>query len=987
MLNKILNDILENWEKKEFSLSSLCLCFHHLKKKLSNVEDKKDFFINDIKYATFKKLSNLIEDQNINNNDNKYFYLIFTTFIFNLECEFIADKSFLFKHMEYCLNELDIYINKKTKQNESKNNKLDILHKKDDIKGKSKNILNKEKEDKKNVNMKNSDENKITEDTNYLNFFEKIDILMKNVIDLKINSNDDNKFINYKIYTFHSITKFIFFLSQNEKISKFFFKHIKNILISIINVNLTTLYDENIVNMANKIIFFLVDINFHFIKDYEKEFFNFLYIQLNKNDSIEIIKEIFVLYLKKKNNIILNNEIYKEMNNYANENINLFLKYGYKENLYFFLNSINIFKKLVNFRISNTDNNIYIIKSMEYININLSIKDIVLGINKLLEYLVNISKNYLNNEKMNIYLNDNNCIYDKKEKKNMYNIENILRTINEEKKYIYVNNFNVDKNNNYNTNNIFRYITDNIFDFFREIIVHLDSEIISINANQFVNFMKFFFVCNNENDLFLSYFLNNNIYIYSKDLLKKCFAIFDEFVNYIVYLFRIINVLTQNKLLIEEDLKENIKEEDKKLFNVLNKIKEIIRCDNITDIYYNLYNNNAKALCLYLKYLAHYTNESVKEKILIHYEHFFFYIFNRRNNANFNMIFKNNISFYLTLKMLYTFVKIKNCNFENVYNIYFKLSKLEKELNINEECSFFYKNKMYNNICFIQKIKMFLLKNLDSITYDKKIYINKKEKFTKLEKKLGKINETDKSLLKKKKENRKFNDEINVYDKRRFKTTHTDNEILNKEINSESDEMNESSFESNDDEEISADTDNSEHLEKKNKNKNKIYVNEYKECNNKEDIYSENEEKKMNNEKENKKVITTNKEKKNAKISIQNKCNKKISKGKNNITIKKERKINNKNLLNKQDKKDVTINGHIVDNLKNNPSIKSTIVNNIKLKNKKRKKEQLINSYQCNNSDKNTINLNELKDNIKIVSSFDAVNSLNYMKQSILSEL
>ncbi|CRH03714.1 conserved Plasmodium protein, unknown function [Plasmodium relictum] len=990
MLNKILNDILEKWERKEINLSNICLCFHYLKKDLTTIDDKNYFFINGINYLTFKKILHLAEDQNNSNNKNQYLYLIFTKFIFSLECDFIINKNFLSKHKEYYLKELDVYVDKKAKKGESKNNEVDILDKRDNAKEKRKKKLNKEKEDKNIVNTKNYDVNKKkTEDKNDLIFFEKIDILIKNLIDLKINSNDNNEFLNYKIYSYYSILKFIYYLSENEeKISKFFFKHIKNILFSIINVNLSVFHNEHTMSIVNKIIFIILNLNVHVIKDYEKEFFNFLYMQLSqKKVSLDIIKDIIVLYLKKKNNIILNNEIYKDMNNYANDNINLFLKYGSKENLYFFLNAINIYEKLINSKISNTNNNLYVIKHMEYVNINLSIKDIVLNINKLLEYLMKISKDYINNEKMSIYLNDTNYIYDKEEKKNVYNIENVLRTINKKKKCIYIDNLNADKNSSSNINNIFSCITDNIFNFFRGVTVKLNSEIISINANYFVNFMKFFFIYNNENDLFLSYFLNNNIYIYAKELLNKCFAIFDEFVNYIVYIFRIVNVLTQNKLLVKNDLKENKKEEDEKLSNILNKIKEVVRCDNITDIYYKLYNNNIKVLCLFLKYLSHYTNETIKEKILIHYEHFIFFIFNERDNINFNLIFKNNISFYLTLRMLYTFVKIKNCNFENVHNIYFKLSKLETELNINEECSFFYKNKLFNNVYFIKKIKIFLSKNLDSIFYDKKIYINKKEKFAKFEKQLaGKMNKTNENLLKKKKKNSKSNDD-DVYDRKRVKTTYENSEILTKET-LESDQMNEYLSLSSDKE--SSDSSNESELLEKKKNKNikKSYVEEHKEWSNENDTCIRNEEIKMNNEEENKGNVIKNKEKK-EKTLIHSKYDEEINKGKNRNRIKKKKKINNNNnnnILDKQEQKDIVVKRPIISNLNNKSSVKSVNGCISKLKSKTRNnKEKPKNSYS-KNSNKNTINLNKLN-NIKIVSSSDAINSLNYMKQSILSDL
>lgn len=222
-----------------------------------------------------------------------------------------------------------------------------IQHNKDKLKQNNKNIRD------------NSSQNLFNQ-----NKYKKIDILIKNIIDLEISQHissppKENKFINYKIYAYYAIIQFIFHILQNndEQAGKIFSKYIKNIFTTLLNINHTILCNENILSLANKTLLFIVFINHHLIKDNEKEFFNFLFIQLNKYNEymLPIIQEIFVTYLKKKKKLMLNKEIYQYLDNYLNDNISLLLKYGKKENLFFFLNVLSIYKIFIKKYISNND--------------------------------------------------------------------------------------------------------------------------------------------------------------------------------------------------------------------------------------------------------------------------------------------------------------------------------------------------------------------------------------------------------------------------------------------------------------------------------------------------------------------------------------------------------------------------------------------------------------------------------------------------------
>ncbi|SOV22330.1 conserved Plasmodium protein, unknown function [Plasmodium sp. DRC-Itaito] len=945
----LIDEVLTKWRRKEINLFKVCLYFHCVKKSLKLLENKNDFFINLINDSIFEEIINLskqkITDNNENNNNNyhcndedKFFFVIFVTFIFNLENECINDQKKGLHHL----------INNDNKKEYEKN----IQHNKDKFKQNNKNIKD------------NSLQNIFNQ-----NKYKKIDIVIKNIIDLEISQHissqpKENEFINHKIYAFYAIMEFIFHLLQNndDHIGKIFSKYIKNIFTTLLNINHTILYNQNILLLANKTLLFIVYVNHHLIKDNEKEFFNFLFIQLNQyNDHIlPIIQEIFVTYLKKKKKLMLNKEIYQYLDNYLNDNITLLLKYGKKENLFFFLNVLSIYKSFINTYISNNDQNVYAIKNEDNVHIVLNIKHIINNVNKLLEYLVHISNDYIhNNTHIDISLYNQDYIYYNKQEENINDkrnssfVDNILKEIDKEKYAINsVERINYEMNTTlihnyspYQNNNLFSYITYHICTFFNNISNIIDTECICINTTYFLHFMKAFLSShNNEDDLFLTYFLIKHLYTYTENLLKKCPIIFDGFVNYIMYLFKHINMLTKNKFLVTEQ---------SNLINILNKIKNVEQVNDIVHIYCTLYIHLVQNLCLFLKYLKYYNNEEIKEKILVHYEYFIFYIFHETNNVNFNIIFKNNNAAFVTLKLLYNLLKINNFNFENIHNIYFKLCKVQNYIqNIYEQNSqnlYSYQNHMLNtnSIFYLNKIKTFLLNNLDCISNDKKVpfYIANKNK--KLKNKSPRqikkihhiknesglvlttqesvnsasqiINKQKKKNKKKKKKKKKKTNDINDV-KRSKQSTNESNESLNERIDEEIEQntqngIMDNNFNPHDINEIE---------QEQNELNNDLIVN-YNDTKNNELINSEND-KLYNSRNQHNEFIS---------LSVKNKCDE---------TLKK--KVDKKKILKNKDL-----------------------------------------DHNNNVAHKNSLEIKTLKEKIKMVSSSDAINSLKFMKQSILNDL
>ncbi|SPJ09968.1 conserved Plasmodium protein, unknown function [Plasmodium sp. DRC-Itaito] len=964
MLMKLIDEVLTKWRRKEINLFKVCLYFHCIKKKsLKLLEDKNDFVINLINNSIFEEIINLSKEKitdNKNNNNNsfndedKIFFVIFVTFIFNLENEYINDQK---KGLLHLINN---DINKEYEKN--------VQHNKDKLKQNNKNIKD------------NSLQNLFNQ-----NKYKKIDILIKHIIDLEISQHissppKENTFINYKIYAYYSIMEFIFHILQNndEQAGKIFSKYIKNIFITLLNMNHTILYNENVLSLANKTLLFIVYINHHLIKDNEKEFFNFLFIQLNKNNEfiLPIIQEIFVTYLKKKKKLILNKEIYQYLDNYLNDNISLLLKYGKKENLFFFLNVLSIYKIFINTYISNNDQNVYTIKNEDNVHIILNIKHIINNINKLLEYLVHISKEYIHkNTDIDISLYNQDSIYyneqeeNTNDKKTSYFVDNILKEVDKEKYAInsvqrinyefntrLVQNFSLHKNNN-----LFSYITYHICTFFNDISNIIDTECISINTTYFIHFMKPFLSShNNEDDLFLTYFLIKYLYTYTENLLKKCPIIFDSFVNYIMYLFKHINVLTKNKFLVTEQTN---------LIIILNKIKNVENVNDIVDIYCTLYIHLVQNLSLFLKYLKYYNNEEIKEKILVHYEYFIFYVFHETNNVNFHIIFKNNNAAFVTLKLLYNLLKINNFHFENIHNIYFKLCTVQKYLqNIHEQNFqhlYSYQKHMANtnSIFYLNKIKTFLLNNLDCISNDKKtpFYISNKKK--KLKNKSTRqiknihhknnetglvfsvqesLNSSSQNINKQKKKKKKKKKKLLAEIKNAINDVNTSKQVITE---------NNESLDERIDEEIEKNTQNSI----MDNNIIPYNINEIQQSQNsgKNEGYTEIEQE--HNELNNSIIVTYN------------------------IT-------NNNEHMNKEN--DKLCNSGNQHNEFNSMSVKNKCDETLKKKVEKKKALKNKNLDHNNNvAHKNSLEVKTLKENIKKVSTSDAINSLKFMKQSILNDL
>ncbi|GAW79656.1 hypothetical protein, conserved [Plasmodium gonderi] len=744
-LNKVLNELLEKWEGKKINLYNVCICFHHIKQDVFlKWRDRRDFLLNDLNLDTFRKFMNLLDREQseiiASSIEDKYFFLIFVTFIFNTENDFLRRNYILAKQVEekYSRVYTQMKIKNKSKQEGREKNKdkginvtTENVEQKSN-KEKKKHLLNKQVEEE----MANSNDQ-----LNQLNnVFENFDILIKRVVDLKINNNScqENEFLKCKMYVFYSFLKFLFILSNDcPEIRKHYLKHLKNILLIILSIKLGMLINSDyIVHLANATLLLIVCINFNVVKDYEKEFLNFLTMQLNrKKYCLQTVEQILVTYLQKKKNIILNNEIYENLNNYIGDNINLFLKYGKKENLFFFFNLLHIFNSLLNCRISNTNQSVYFVKHVECVNINVSIKEIIANIQKLLTYLGNMSKDYLSYKKMDISLDGGPYTYHNDEQSNdLFSIEQILKEEERRKK---------DPNeifrgsptitNNSVSNNIFTYIIDNVFSFFRILIKEQDTESISMNTHIFVNFLKFFHINNNESDLFLTNFMGANFITYCKELLEKCPCTLNELVNYIMHIFRIVNLLTKNRFQLGEG----------KLFSILRRIKEVQIGEsgesekrgkneknreryemgkgmNLTEPIHALYNNSLSVLGVFLKNVENYAHEQVKEKILTHYEHFLFHTLDDESNVNFHIIFQNSTSIYLTLKVLSNLMKIHKFDFENIYNFYFKLTKMETEvIQVSQQgASFYYKNELHSNTTLVRKIKTFILTNLDLISLD-----------------------------------------------------------------------------------------------------------------------------------------------------------------------------------------------------------------------------------------------------------------------------
>ncbi|SBT32614.1 conserved Plasmodium protein, unknown function [Plasmodium ovale wallikeri] len=810
LLNNLLEELLEKWKGGHINLFHACLCFHHIKSYLSKCGNRKDFFVNDISDVTLRKLLNLLQGESGNHSDNRdgahnrYLYVAFLTFIFNLECGLLRRGKEFTQYVEetYERECTGNQRNRSKQEGKKKNPPEEENSGRNERSGKSKrsdgNAAEKEKgESSDPVEGEEERKTEITElHTQYRNVFEKIDMLVKSAmdsegkggkcekgIDISVIHSEDDEFASYRMCGLYSAIKFVYLLSQCcPKIGKQYVKYVKIALHYIMNTELCTLTKNGyITHLANKTLLMIVHTHHFIIKEYEKEFFNFMYMQLGKrkeDNVIDTIEQVIVTYLKKKQCININDEVYENIMHYANDNINLFLKYEKKEYLFFFFNSIHVLKYIMNSPLSNSNDNVYLTKSVNFVNIKLNLSGIISNIYRLLEYMANATKNFLTNKKMDIYIKGDDYIHCKDETNSQYNNENILDSITsmEKKNRTYINS-SIWKNNSsvhdYATN-IFIYITNNVFSFFRDLVKILDSETISMYSTHFINFLKYFFIYNNVNDLFLMYLLNTTFSSYCKELLCKSPSVFEEFIGYIIHMLRIANLLTRSKLDWGRASNVGSKAASKvsvnseitrthgegattsskvdvteTILHTLGKVKtaqhgEYAQNDHVTDVYCIVYNNCVRGLYLFLKSMEDYTNEQVKEKLLVHYEHFLIHIFDEQNNGNLNLILRDNTSTFLTLKMLSLFVKVKTLPFQKVYNIYFQLCKVEKALHTRSEKakSFFYKNDILNNDIFIQKIKTFLLKSVDIISSDdKQFYIKRKIKMEKLKCMLLRTNE------------------------------------------------------------------------------------------------------------------------------------------------------------------------------------------------------------------------------------------------------
>ncbi|SCA48563.1 conserved Plasmodium protein, unknown function [Plasmodium ovale] len=800
LLNGLLEELLEKWKGGHITVFHACLCFHHIKSYLSKCGNRKDFFVNDISDVTFKRLQNLLQGESGDHSDyrdgahNRYLYIAFLTFIFNLECGLLRRGKEFTQYVEetYERECAGNQRNRSKQERKKKNMSEGEISGRNGRSGKSKrsggDVAEKEVgEFSDPVEREEEGKTEITElHTQYRNVFEKIDMLVKSAmeseakggksekgIDLSVIHSEDDEFASYRICGLYSAIKFVYLLSQScPKIGKQYVKYVKIALHYIMNTELCILTKNGyITHLANKTLLMIVHTHHFIIKEYEKEFFNFMYMQLckRKEDSeIDTIEQVIVTYLQKKQCNNITDEVYENVKNYANDNINLFLKYEKKEYFFFFFNSIHVLNYIMNSHLSNSNDNVYMTKSVNCVNIKLNLSGIISNIYRLLEYMANATKNFLTNKKMDIYIKGDDYIYCKDETNSQYNNENILDSIisMEKKNRTYIN-CPIWKNNSVHdyTTNIFIYITNNVFSFFRDLVKILDLETISMYSTHFINFLKYYFIYNNVNDLFLMYLLNTTFSSYCKELLTKSPSVFEEFIGYIIHMLRIANLLTRSKLdwggasnvgskaASKVDVNPEITRTHAEgattsskvgatetILHTLRKVKtaqhgEYAQNDDVTDVYCMVYNNCVRGLCLFLKSMEEYTNEQVKEKLLVHYEHLLIHIFDEQNNGNWNLILKDNTSTFLTLKMLSLFVKVKTLPFQKVYNIYFQLCKVEKALHTRSEKakSFFHKKDILNNDIIIQKIKTFLLKNVDIISSDdKQFYIKRKIKMEKL---------------------------------------------------------------------------------------------------------------------------------------------------------------------------------------------------------------------------------------------------------------
>ncbi|KEG00904.1 conserved Plasmodium protein, unknown function [Plasmodium vinckei vinckei] len=965
LLSNLLEELLGKWKENKINLYNVCYCFNHIKNELlKNQKNRKELFLNDINNEILTFFFNLLEysdntiettttttNCNYDQTRNICFYFSFVTFIFNVENELIKkNNKVVVKHIEE--EYLKEYHEKdKIKKSLTKNKNNSTIE------------LETQNEQKSSIEKYDNtfiSENGLNSKVHDASIFEKIDMIIKTITDFNIsntllernNDKDDNTnsiFLSLRLFALYGITEFVFLIYKySENMSKHYLKHIKNILIYIINMKVNK-YNDYLINMANTILLYIVNINYNIIKDFEKVFFNFLFIQLKRKGTLNtIVEQNVITYLQKKDKSDLNDEIYKNINDYANDNINLFLKYKKNEHLYAFLNSLHLFKNIIHAKISNNEENIFTTANSNFININLSIKDIINNIHILLEYLSNLAKKWISNKEfdLNTFCNqDENICFsmeNKNKNSNPLTIQNCLNAIKDNEKMNHMlGNFSHHlksiNSDNFANGNIFKYVTDNIFSFFRGLIKEMDTESISLNAHIFVNFMKHFFIYNNECDLFLVYFLDSEFILYCSDLLTKCPSIFEEWVIYIMYIFRSSNLLIQNK--VSFDSTNNDTSEKKKgqnnIINILNKIKNINldQTDfsyNLTNIYSKLYNNYTSILLIFLKHIKTYINEEIKNNILIHYEHFLFNIFDKKNNFNFNLIFNNTISTYLTLKMFFSFFKAKILPFQNIHNFYFKLSNIKNYINqINQSNSFLYKNKTINNDLYIEKIKMFLLNNLDTIT---------------------------------------INHHYSVYNKKRK------NEILNR-ITTTSDQ-----------------TDNEQEHNPFNKTQKK---NKKKELNTQYDEFTNYPTfKKIKNISKQNQEFTTSNDNQNY---LQNFGNNHNIKKKQSIdsqadnfkqanTPHDEQMVNSQKHVGSSSDHNEENNYEPDDNINEKPSEHNKETTE-KINKSQKKKNKIKNIDKYNNLDKNSQDLKELADNIKIVSSSDAMKSLKYMKQSILNDL
>ncbi|SCM09101.1 conserved Plasmodium protein, unknown function [Plasmodium chabaudi adami] len=989
LLSNLLEELLGKWKENKINLYNVCYCFDHIKNELlKNQKNRKELFLNDVHNEILTFFFNLLEysdntietvtttnttNWNYNQTRNICFYISFVTFIFNVENELIKKNSqAVVKHIEEdFLKEYHEKDKIKKSLTKNKNNSTSELE--------TQNVQASSIEKDGNTFIS---ENGLNSKVHDASIFEKIDMIIKTIIDLNIpntllegnNDKDDNTnsvFLSLRLFALYGITEFVYLISKySENMSKHYHKHIKNILVYIINMKVNK-YNDYLINMANTILLYIVNINYNIIKDCEKVFFNFLFIQLKRKEALNIVVEQNVItYLQKKNKSDLNDEIYKNINDYANDNINLFLKYKKNEYLYAFLNSLHLFKNIIHAKISNNEENIFTTNNSNFININLSIKDIINNIHILLEYFSNLAKKWISNKEfdLNTFCNQNENISFSMENNdkncNPFTIENCLNAIknNENMNHIFgkfSHPLRSTNSDNFVNDNIFKYVTDNIFSFFRGLIKEMDTESISLNGHMFVNFMKHFFMYNNGCDLFLVYFLDSEFILYCSDLLTKCPSIFEEWVIYIMYIFRSSNLLIQNK--ISFDSSNNDTSEKRKgqnsIINILNKIKNINLdqtdfSQNLTDIYSKLYNNYTSILLIFLKHIKTYINEEIKNTILIHYEHFLFNIFDKKNNFNFHLIFNNTISTYLTLKMVFAFFKAKILPFQNIHNFYFKLSNIKNYINqINKSNSFLYKNKTVNNDLYIEKIKMFLLNNLDTIT---------------------------------------INHHYSAYNKKKK------NEILNRIAP------------------ISDQTDNEQEQNTFNKtikkNKKKELSSQYDEFTNYPTF------KKIKNISKQNEEVTTNDQTnlmenqiehhlpRNSNQNYLHNFDNDIHKTKKKQSIGKGHNFIDGQANDPHDEQMIISQKHI-DNAQNNSSDNNEENNfepddNInekpsehnkerteKINKSQKKKNKIKNIDKYNNLDKSSQDLKELTDNIKIVSSSDAMKSLKYMKQSILNDL